>query len=412
MKPKPIYCLLIFTSLWQVGYSQINQFKDGSLPTDSTTSLLVELNADRSDISNALNRSFLQKFAFGGFIDTDLKESVGERLESENLYRGLMNPSLSISVFPESKKFGYLFSYRYTNLINFDFSKDLFNLVFYGNAFFGNEIANLSKSYFRNEEFQSLSFGLISKKSGSFLSIGIYDGIDFWNFKLGTTAFATDFLPVENEMLAQKTYLSTRDSEFTESSQNYKPFGNGAGIGISGAYNFEKSDHSFRVAFTDLGFIYWDDLSFRDTSGHYEFSGFNWRPGESGQLSNVVETLVDSLIPASSSVNEWILLPGYVEINYYAPAKKRLFLSARALHYYGKDYYSEFSADLNVKYGNKNFIWLTAGVGDYSKYLLGLGTEFSFYERGVFRLGTRHILGFIDSEWTSTSIYFTYSHRL
>lgn len=412
MKTKLIYCLLIFTSLWKVGYSQINQFKDGSLPIDSTTTYLIELGGDRSDLSNALNMKFLQKIAFGGQIDLDLKESVSGKLDRENYYRGSMNPTFSISIFPEAKKIGYLFSYRYNNLMNVQFSDDLFKLIFYGNSYFGDQTANLSKSSLKNEVFQSLSFGLIHKKSGSFLSIGIYDGIDYRDFRLGPTAMATDYQNFNGEDYSQKVYFSTEYAEFRESSKPYKPFGNGAGIGISGAYNFEKSDHSFRVAFTDLGFIYWDDLSFRDTSGHYEFSGFNWRPGESGQLSNVVETLVDSLIPASSSVNEWILLPGYVEINYYAPAKKRLFLSARALHYYGKDYYSEFSADLNVKYGNKNFIWLTAGVGDYSKYLLGLGTEFSFYERGVFRLGTRHILGFIDSEWTSTSIYFTYSHRL
>lgn len=395
-----------------MGYSQINQFKDGSLPIDSTTSLLVELNADRSDISNALNRSFLQKFAFGGFIDTDLKESVGERLESENFYRGLMNPSLSISVFPESKKFGYLFSYRYTNLINFDFSKDLFNLVFYGNAFFGNEIANLSKSYFRNEEFQSLSFGLISKKSGSFLSIGIYDGIDFWNFKLGTTAFATDFLPAENEMLAQKTYLSTRDSEFTESSQNYKPFGNGVGVGISAAYNFETKGHKFRVAVSDLGAMYWTDLSRRDTSGQFEFEGYEWHIDNEDGIESSIDNLVDSLNPSVQNINKWMLLPGYVEINYYAPAKKRLFMSARALHYYGTDYYSELSADLNMKYGEKNFLWLTAGFCDYSAYMIGLGTEISPYANGRIRIGTRQVSGIIDSKMPATNIYFQYSHRL
>lgn len=407
-----IFSILLFVFCIQIGYSQISQFKDGTLPFDSTTTYLIEVGGDRSDISNALNRSFLQKIAFGGYIDSNLKESIVGNLERDNYYRGSMNPAFNITVFPESKEYGYLFSYRYTNIMDVGFSRDLFKLIFYGNSTFEDQTAFLSKSSLKNEVFQSLSFGLVNKKSGSFLSVGIYDGIDFRDFKLGETALATDYESSNGEEFAQKVYLGTKNTEFTESSKSYKPFGNGVGIGISGAYNFGVNGHDFRVAISDVGAMYWRDLSFRDTTGQYEFDGFEWSPDDSGRIDNVVESLVDSLIPHSRNINKWYILPGYVAVNYYAPAKKRIFMSARGIHYYGKDYYSELSADLNMKYGKKNFLWLTAGFGDYSTYIFGFGTEFSFYQSGIFRIGTRQVLGIIDQEMPSSNIYFQYSHRL
>lgn len=412
MKNYLIYSIFVFTLISQIGYGQVNQFQNGSLPYDTTTTILIEIGGDRSDISNALNREFLQKIAFGGHIDSDLKESVIKEFDGDNYYRGSMNPEVSLSYFADSSRFGYLFSYRYTNLTNAGFSDDLFRLIFNGNSDFGDRTANLSKSSLKSEVFQSLSFGLIDKRSGSFLSFGIYDGVNYKDFKLGATGLATDYATIDGEELAEKVYLSTRDSEFSESSKSYSPFGNGVGFGISGAYNFEKSGHQFRVAVSDLGAIYWRDLSYRDTTGQFEFDGFEWSPGDDGRFGNVVESLVDSLIPSSAKINKWAMLPGYVEVNYYAPAKARVFLSARALHYYGKDYYSEISGDLNMKYGKKNFLWLTAGFGDYSTYIFGFGTEFSFYEQGVFRIGTRQVLGLLNSETPSANIYFKYSHRL
>lgn len=412
MKTKLIYSFFIFTFIYQIGYGQVNQFKNGVLPYDTTTTVLIELSGDRSDISNALNREFLQKVAFGGHIDSDLKESVIEKLDHNNYYRGWMNPSVSLSYFPDSTRFGYLFSYRYTNLIDAGFSADFFKLVFNGNSDFGDQTAILSRSYLKNEIFQSLSFGLIDKESGSFLSLGIYDGIEYKDYKLGETGLATDYIEIDGEEFAEKVYIKTRDSEFSESSKKYSPFGNGIGIGLSGAYNLEKSGHKFRVSVSDVGAIYWRDVSFRDTTGQFDFDGFEWIPGDDGRLGNVIESLADSLIPNSEKINKWTLLPGYVEINYYAPANARVFLSARALHYYGKDYYSEISGDLNMKYGKRNFLWVTAGFGDFSKYIFGLGTEFSFYKQGVFRIGTRQVLGLLDSKMPSANIYVKYTHRL
>lgn len=386
---------------------------NGDLPYDTSTTYLIEVAADRYDVSNALNRSFIQKMIFGGHIDNDLKQSVVDRFDGVNYYRGSMNPSASFTLFPDSGRYGFTFSYRYTNYIDLAFADDLFNLVFYGNAEMDDRMAVLSKSDLTYQTFHSVSIGLVDKRSGSFLNLGIYDGFDYRSYKLGPTSFVTDYESFGDNEFAEKIKLITMDSKFLESSRSYKPFENGVGIGLSGAYIFESaSGHTFRVSAQDVGVMYWKNLSSRDTTGSFEFGGFAFSSGDEGGINNIVESLTDSIMPVSKNTNEWIMLPGYVRMDYYAPAKTRFFTSAKALHYYGRDNYTEFSADLNMKYGKKNILWLTGGVGGYSTYIFGLGTQFSIFKDGVIKLGTRQVLGIFDSRTPASHAYIQYMHRL
>lgn len=412
MNTKYIYLLIAFSAFCQTSFGQIDLLKDGSLPYDTSTTAVVELAGERTDNSNSLNRNLLEKLVFGGYINSAVKESVTERLDGRNYYRGMMNPALNFTLFPDSARFGYLFSYRYTNIADLRFSNDFFKLAFYGNASFGDQLANLSGSGYLQQTYQSLSFGLVEKKSGSFLSIGLYDGIDFRNYSFGQTYFLTEYGNTQGETYAENMYFNTSNSEFLESSNSYKPFGNGVGVGLSARYNFEASDHKISVSVTDLGAIYWRDIASRDTTGEFEFSGFEFSPRDGSTVDDVVESLVDSIIPNGKNINKWVLLPGFVQVNYVSPAKNRIFTSARAIHYYGTDYYTEVSADLNMKYGKSNFLWLTAGFGGFDTYLLGLGTEFSVFQDGVFRIGSRQVLGFVDGSVPTMNLYFQYIQRL
>jgi len=399
----------------QLCIAQSGLLKDGNLRYDSTTTFLIELSGDRSDISNSLNRDLIQKLVFGGHINSELKDGVKNRLDRENYYRGSMSPRISLSFFPDSSKYGFSASYSYTNIINLWFRDDLFNLVFYGNKQLGTNKTYIAPSNLKYENYQSLSFGIVEKQSGSFLNLGIYDGIAYKNYKLGSTTFLTEYANIENSEIAEKIYLDAKYSEFIESSNAYKPFGNGIGVGISGAYNFQTANHKIQVSARDVGVIYWKNLTVRDTSGNFEFDGFNFNLKDEGSLNNGVESLIDSIIPGSKTKNAWILLPGYVRIDYYAPAEKRFFVSARILHYYTRDNFTEFSADLNMKYGKQNFLWLTGGFGGYGGYggyMFGLGTEFSIFNHGIVRIGSRHALGLLDGGMPASNVYFQYAHRL
>ena len=413
MKLNPIYGLLLFTIICKSAFGQIEPFQTGTLPYDSSTSYLIEFDADRYDVSNSVNRSFIQKLLFGGHIGNDLKQSVADRFDGTNYYRGSMSPSFNFTLFPDSGKYGFTFTYRFTHYIDLAFRDDLFHLVFYGNSSFDDRLAFLTKSYLTYQNYHSLSFGLVDKSSGSFVNVGIYDGFNYRDYKLGSTSLVTEYGSFENHSFAETIKLNTSDTQFIESSKSYKPFGNGLGIGLSGAYIFESAlGHQFRVAAQDVGVMYWKKLSVRDTSGYFEFNGFNFNPSDENGLNNVVESLIDSIVPTATIKNAWIMLPGFIRINYYAPAKKRFFATARAIHYYGRDDYTEFSADLNMKYGKRNILWITGGVGGYSTYIFGLGTEFSIFKNGVFKLGTRQVLGIFDPYIPASHVYIQYSHRL
>ncbi len=209
MKVKYIYILLAFSAFCNTAIGQIELLKDGSLPYDTSTTALVEISGDRTDNSNALNRNLLGKLVFGGYIDLADKESVSERLDGRNNYRGMMSPALNFTLFPDSSRFGYLFSYRYTNLSDIRFLDDFFTLAFYGNTGFGDQPANLSGSGYLQQTYQSLSFGLVEKKSGSYLSIGLYDGIDFRNYNFGQTYLLTEYGSTGGDNYAENIYFNT-----------------------------------------------------------------------------------------------------------------------------------------------------------------------------------------------------------
>src|SRR5690554_1919302 len=202
-------------------YGQIDPLRNGDLPYDSATTYLIEVAADRYDVRNSLNRSFIQKLFFGGYIDNDLKQSVADRFNGSNYYRGSMSPSANFTLFPDFAKYGYTFSYRYTNYIDLEFTDDLFDLIFYGNSGTAGRRAILSKSNITYQTYHSFSFGLVGKKSGSFLNLGIYDGIDYRNYKFGSTVFQTEYEKFGENEFAEHIQLSTSDSKFLERSEEH-----------------------------------------------------------------------------------------------------------------------------------------------------------------------------------------------
>src|SRR5690554_2307225 len=253
--------------------------RGGALPFDSSSTYLFEIDLNRYDVSNSLNRDFIQKLVFGGHINHDLKHTVSDRLRTHNNYRGYMLPSFHLAHFPSSGRFGYLLSYRYTNLIDLEFSEDFFNLIFYGNSALSKRRQFLSNTHLKYQTYHSLSLGLVDKKSGSFLSLGIFDGIDFRDYQFGNSVFHTGYVSYANNEFSETVALQMSDSKFMESTRSYRPFKNGIGLGLNGAFNFKSGDHTFRISVKDLGIMHWKNVSSRDTSGYFQFNGFSYSPG-------------------------------------------------------------------------------------------------------------------------------------
>lgn len=387
-----------------LGFSQNVILNDGTLPFDSTSSVIINIQADRFDQSNALTRVFYQKLAFGGYISENAKEGVDKGLKATNHYGGGMQPGLSLTFLRDSAKYGYTVAYRYTQLSSAQFSDDLFNLIFRGNSYFGTDPANLSNSKFKNQSYQHIDFGLMDQKSGSFLSIGIYDGITFKNISVDEANFLTEYNTINGISYAEQVSLLTNNLRIEESKNSYSPFKNGFGIGVSAAYNLKTDIGFFSAEIQDLGLMRWN-IEQSDTSGAFIFEGMDWNPDLDRSDGNIIDNLKDSLHLHSTSESKWAALPGMISLRYISPTNGKFFTSARLRYYYTLGYFPELTVSVNKKYGERNIFWISANAGGYNYFDIGFGTQIQFFERSFLTLGTRNLSGLLLNNGHAESIF-------
>lgn len=385
-------------------FSQNAILHDGTLPFDSTSSVIINIQADRFDQSNALTRVFYQKLGFGGYISEDSKEDVDKGLKVTNHYGGGMQPGMSLTFLRDSAKYGYTVAYRYTQLSSAQFSEDLFNLIFRGNSYFGPDPANLSNTKFKNESYQHVDFGLMDQKTGSFLSIGIYDGIKFQNITTNDASFLTEYNTISGISYADEVSLTAQNLKIEESKNSYSPFKNGFGFGLNGAYNLKTDIGFFSAEIQDLGLIGWN-IQQSDTSGTFEFEGMDWNPDLDRSDGNIIANLKDSLQIHSTSETKWAALPGMISLRYVSPTNGKFFATAGLRYYYTLGYYPELTVSINRKYGKRNVFWISANGGGYNYFDIGLGTQIQFFERSFLTLGTRNLSGILLNSGHAESLF-------
>ena len=394
----------IFLFVSSLCFSQNTILNDGTLPFDSTSSVIINIQADRFDQSNAMTREFYQKLAFGGYISENAKEGVDKGLKATNHYGGGMQPGISLTVLQDSAKYGYTIAYRYTQLSSAQFSDDLFNLIFRGNSYFGSDPANLSDTKFKNQIYQHVDFGLMDQKTGSFLSVGIYDGIKFQNITTDNASFLTEYNTISGISYADKVSLNAQNLIIEESKNSYSPFKNGFGFGLNGAYNLKTNIGFFSAEIQDLGLMHWN-IEQSDTSGSFIFGGMDWNPDLDHSDGNIIENLKDSLHLNSTTESKWAAFPGIFSLRYISPTNGKYFASAGLRYYYTLGYFPELTVSVNKKYGERNIFWISANAGGYNYFDIGIGTQIQFFERSFITLGTRNLSGILLNNGHAESVF-------
>lgn len=384
---------------------------DGSLPFDTTTSVLINIRADRFDQSNALTREFYQKLGFGGYLSETAKDEAREGLNSTNHYSGGMQPGLRLTFLNNSGKYGYIVAYEYSQLSDLNFSDDLFNLAFEGNSYFKSDPADLSDTRFQNQSYQHINFGLIEKVTGSFLSLGIYDGIRYQSAHVNRASLRTEYNTIDDYSYASEISLEAENLMINDAIRSYSPFRNGYGFGLSGAYNLKTDIGHFSAEIRDLGLMRWTIHS-ADTSGTFHFEGLNWHPDAEGKTEDFFDTLRDSLKIHSEQDKKWVALPTKLSLSYISQPMNDYFFSARLSYYFTMGYYPELTLSLLKKYGERNTVWVSVNAGGFNYFDLGLGTQIRFFERSFLTLGTRNLSGLLLNKGHAQSVFVEFMLKL
>ena len=392
-------------------HSQSYFLQDGSLAYDSSTTSLINMGGQRVDQSNAISRDMIGNLAFGGHISDGEKDLVRDRLNGQNYYGGDLSTSLTYTLFRHQKDHGWSLSYQYKNLNSLAFSDDLFTVFFYGNNEFLENPAILGENSLKIHSYQSLSLGWVNRKSGSNIRLGIYDNRSFSEIDITEAKLTTELNSSGEHNFAEEITLQA-GSYSSRQATGQMLFSSGVGFGFSGEYAFQIDGSKFILGVEDLGAMYVNNLEESDTSGVFEYRGFNWEIGSGSPLNDVFNSLEDSLSPSVREASSWVLLPALFNVSYISPDFGRFYVRADANYRIKIGFRPELGIALNYRFNKDNSFWVRPNVGGFSDFSVGLGTQVNVFEKTLMRVGSNHLFGLVSGQGRASSIFIQIIQRI
>ncbi|MBP8822480.1 MAG: hypothetical protein KBH07_02405 [Flavobacteriales bacterium] len=160
-------------------------------------------------------------------------------------------------------------SLSHRDLLGIRFTKDAYDLTFFGNAPFEDRVANLGPSAFEQVTFQTLAFGMEHRTTGTFLEAGVVNGMHLNTGKLNQADLYTApdgrFLNLELD----------GHYERSDTAENQLSKGLGLVINLQWSHRFHGLGgvQKLTCSATDVGFVVWGPRSLsasKDSSIHFE----------------------------------------------------------------------------------------------------------------------------------------------
>jgi len=328
--------------------------------------------------STSLHKSLTQKLFYGGEITDEIKDRSLKLHKGINRFGSDLNAEIeyrnhSTNVFKNSN-LGFVVKAGYFSFINALYSKDLYELTFYGNQNYLGDTAFLSGTKFSGLTYQKLGFGLLDKKSKSSISLNIYSLNNYTSANIRAAEIyqssAIDTLVISYDGSAQ----------FTASTD----FFSGFGVGLDADIRFSIPTKSnlpiyYQFMAKNIGIA-----SFNNPLTNYEadtsitFTGLTFNQvlnGSSFLDSNY--TVLDSLGVKKSQSNPVVILPGFLQFSKLVDANStrklqefygvRLFLASAytPLVFAGVDYRITLSKKAKLNIG------VNGSYGGFSRFRFG-----------------------------------------
>lgn len=265
--------------------------------------------------STSVENALTNKFFYGGYIDTEIKNSSFDRhkginrfgidLSGELEYRNLKidllgNPNIGYSV-----KAGY---YNYLTLL---YPQDLFGLAFYGNERYLGENVDFSGSQMTGWSFQKIGFGLVDKRLGSSISLNLYSVSNYASARVkeGGLYQSIDGDSVNLLMDGQFEYASSKD------------FIKGVGLGIDLDFRIPveirpEQTAYFQVLVKNLGVAYMHTPITRYSADSvFSFNGLTFDQLYGDQaIFDANFSLMDTLGIDSTASSGFRMLPAFMQV--------------------------------------------------------------------------------------------------
>lgn len=220
----------------------------------------VSANLEFEAGSSGMSSEFVNKLVWGGYIDNDLKMRSSRHLKERNNFGLMLNYDVNAFV-KGNGKFDFLIGFKNQEVLNAAYTRDFFNLMFYGNQMYKGKTADLSHVNVNALRFQEIKFGAIMHQVDSIGKIGI--SVSFINgeqlFYIKTNAKSNLYTSVDGGELVFNSNFSMALSD-----TGNKHLGAFNGIGASADLFFETNYKArfgkkcmLTVNANNIGFIHW-----------------------------------------------------------------------------------------------------------------------------------------------------------
>lgn len=407
-------CLLLFL-LFKI---QVSAQYNADFLNYSKTGRSISLNLDYEAGSNGMSSSLVNKLIWGGYIDNDLKNQSSEHLRAKNKFGLLLNYGVNAFV-KGTNKFDFLFGVKNQEVLNATYSRDFFNLMFYGNQMYKGKTADLSNCSLNALRFQEVKFGAIMHHVDSVGKIGV--SLSFIN---GEQLF---YIKTNNN---SGLYTSADGSELVFNSNfnmalsdtSNKKLAGFNGVGASADIFFETTYKSragrkclLTVNANNLGFIHWWKNSVQYSSdSSLRYTGYNIRNINDLKDSTINRINSDSLLRQLTNARREdfnVNIPTNLVIINKVYFGRSFCLGTGFRYIFNANYrpYVFLEPELNYK---KITFCLHGGYGGYVK--LNIGASVTWNSKGWFvRLGSNSLQGYFAPKTAfGQGIFFSLAKKL
>jgi hypothetical protein len=349
--------------------------------------------------STSLHKSLTQKLLYGGQITDEIKSKSQKLHGGINQFGSDLNAEIEYRNFKvnffKNKNWGFLIKAGYNSFISALYSKDLYNLTFYGNQEYLGQTASISGTKFSSFTFQKIGFGWLDKKNKSAISLNLYSLNNY------SSAYINKGEIYQSSSIDTLFILYDGNANFSSSSN----FFSGLGVGIDADFRFaiptkKSAPIYYQFLAKNIGIAKFNNplLNYQaDTS--LTFTGLTLNQvinGSSFLDSNY--SIFDTIGIKKTQSNPLIILPGFLQFSKLVDvnsARKlqefygvRMFLSSsyNPLIFAGLDYRFTIgkSAILNVG--------LNASYGGFTFYRFGTYSSLKLKNWNI-GLASENILG-------------------
>ncbi len=380
----------------------------------------ISVNADYDVGSSGMQSAMMNKLLFGGHIDTKMKDQALNNMKGYNRLGINLNYDIS-TFFGKNKKYSWLVGFKNQEILNATYTKDFYQLMFYGNKPFLDKTANFSGTNINALRFQEVKVGVIMHRVDTSAKIGV--SISFLkgeqlfyikankNSSLYTNADGT-------ELIFQSNFnMALSDTASKKNVFSFNGYGASADIFFETPYKSKVGKGSvLTVNANNIGFIHWQNNSVQYSSDStIKFDGYHINSILDIKDSTLQKLNADSAIRKVTNARHedfnTNIPTNLVIINKIYFGKKVFSLNTGFRQIFHSNYKPYFFVEPEYKIFNKVTFNLHVGYGGYTRLNFGIGIVYNTKNWFV-KLGSNSIQGYILPKTTyGQGVYFSVAKK-